>query len=409
MKFPFYIAFRYLFSPKKHSAINIISLICAIGVCIGTMALVCILSVYNGFQDLIGGTFSQLDPDLRISKVEGKTFGQDEKGIKEVKQLPFVAQHAFVLEENAVVKCGDRQTWVTIKGVNDNYRTMFSTDQFVKEGRFLLSNGDTEFGLLGLTTAIKLNASLYVPKPLEIYAPKREGNIQVSNPENAFNQEDVYLAGIYSVEQEETDGRYMMVSLHEAQRLFGYEKSTCSAFELKVKPGTDIGKAKAAISQQLGSSFKVEDKKEQHKEFYRMLKVEKWISFLILAFILLIAILNVTGSLSMLIIEKKNDIGTLRNLGATNSTISNIFLLEGWMVTAIGALIGTIVGLLLCLAQQKWGFISLGGGDDSGLFLTNAYPVKIEVGDVLATLTTVLLLGLFVAWIPTRMLRNTKN
>ncbi len=404
MKFPFYIAFRYLFSPKKHSAINIISLICAIGIGIGALALVCVLSVYNGFQDLISGTFSQFDPDLRISKVEGKTFSNQNESLLKVKTLPCVEQDAFVLEENAVVKCGERQTWLTIKGVSDNYKQLIDFKPLLKDGRFLLSNGETPFGVLGLTLAVKLNASIYVPQPLEVYAPKHDANIDLSNPSTAFNQENVFLSGVYSVEQEEIDGRYLIVSLQEAQHLFGYTANDCTGLELKLKSGSNIEASKKAIKEILGQDYKVEDKKEQHQDFYRMLKVEKWISFLILTFILLIAVFNVTGSLSMLIIEKKNDINTLRNLGADSSTISRIFLIEGWMVTALGALTGALVGVALCLAQQQWGLLKLGGEEESGMFLTDSYPVVVQPTDILIVLVTVLAAGLLVAWLPTRHL-----
>lgn len=408
MKFPFYIAFRYLFSPKKHSAINIISLICAIGIGIGALALVCVLSVYNGFQDLISGTFSQFDPDLRISKVEGKTFDNRDAGLLKAKTLPCVEQAAYVLEENAVVKCGDRQTWLTVKGVGDNYKYLIDFKPLIKDGRFLLSNGDTPFGILGLTLAVKLNASLYVPNPLEVYAPKHDANIDLSDPSTAFNQENIFLSGIYSVEQEEIDGRYLIVSLKEAQHLFGYTGNDCTGLELKLKAGADIQTAKKELSTLIGDDFKIEDKREQHQDFYRMLKVEKWISFLILTFILLIAVFNVTGSLSMLIIEKKNDINTLRNLGADSTTISRIFLLEGWMVTAMGAITGTLIGVMLCLAQQQWGLLRLGSEEDSGMFLTDAYPVVVQATDIVAVLATVLLAGLVVAWLPTRHLANQK-
>lgn len=408
MKFPFYIALRYLFSPKKHSAINIISLICAIGIGIGALALVCVLSVYNGFQDLIGGTFSQFDPDLRISRVEGKFFDIKDDQILRVKALPCVEQAACVLEENAVVKCGDRQTWLTIKGVSDNYKRLIDFGNLLKDGRFVLSNGDTPFGILGLTLAVKLNASLYVPNPLEVYAPKHAAAIDPSNPSNAFNQKNIFLSGIYSVEQEEVDGRYLIVSLKEAQQLFGYKENEGTALELKLKPGENLKRTKQAIAELLGPKYKIEDRREQHQDFYRMLKVEKWISFLILTFILLIAVFNVTGSLSMLIIEKKNDINTLRNLGADKRTISRIFLLEGWLVTAIGAAIGTLAGVLLCAAQQQWGLLRLGSEEDNGIFLTDAYPVVVQATDIFAVLATVLFAGLLVAWLPSRHLASGK-
>ena len=312
------------------------------------------------------------------------------------------------MEENAVVKCGDRQTWLTIKGVSDNYKRLIDFGNLLKDGRFVLSNGDTPFGILGLTLAVKLNASLYVPNPLEVYAPKHAAAIDPSNPSNAFNQKNIFLSGIYSVEQEEVDGRYLIVSLKEAQQLFGYKENEGTALELKLKPGENLKRTKQAIAELLGPKYKIEDRREQHQDFYRMLKVEKWISFLILTFILLIAVFNVTGSLSMLIIEKKNDINTLRNLGADKRTISRIFLLEGWLVTAIGAAIGTFAGVLLCAAQQQWGLLRLGSEEDNGIFLTDAYPVVVQATDIFAVLATVLFAGLLVAWLPSRHLASGK-
>ncbi|MCQ2234590.1 MAG: FtsX-like permease family protein [Paludibacteraceae bacterium] len=404
MYFPLYIAKRYLFSKKKHSAINIISLICGIGVSIGTMALVCVLSVYNGFQDLIGGTFSQFDPDLRISKVKGKVFDTHETDF--LSTLDFVDCFTPSLEENAMIKYGESQTLLTIKGVGKDYSKLVHTDSIMRSGNFILSNERGEFGIVGISTAYRLDINIYQPQPITVFAPIHDKNIEISHPENAFNESDIYLTGIYSLEQDEIDGKYIFTSIDAARKMFGYANDECTSIELKLKDKNKLNQVQKIIKEKLGDDFLVENREEQHQDFFRMLKIEKWITFLILTFILFIAVFNVTGSLSMLIIEKKNDINTLKSLGASTKQIKQIFLLEGWLVSAIGAMAGTIIGLLLCFAQQHWHIIKLAGtGDDTSL-LTDHYPVSVIPTDLLAIVCTVWILGVVVAWIPTSIIKK---
>ena len=391
--------------------INIVSAVCAVGVCLGTLALVCILSVYNGFQDLIGGTFSHLDPEIKITLATGKLFDATATEIGQAKQLACVAAATDVIEENAMAAKGDRQTPVTIKGTDTQYDQVVITDSLMQAGagRFLVGKqGGVEWAVAGLTLAAKLDAGIQVPAPVTIFAPQHDARISLSNPEAAFNQADVYLSGIYCLNQAETDGKYLFTSIEKARRLFGFDSTACTAIELRLQPGIDIAKAEQQIKETVGGSYTVQNKKEQHSDFYHMLMIEKWLTFLILAFILAIAVLNVIGSLSMLIIEKENDIATLRSMGADSLLIRNIFLIEGWLVTATGAAAGIVAGILICLGQQSFGWLKIGSSGDA-IYLTNIYPVQLQAGDVAAVLFTVLLLGLVVAWIPTRYLNNKNH
>ena len=406
MNLSLYIASRYLFSKKKNSAINIVSMICAAGVCVGTMALVCVLSVYNGFQNLIGGTFNAFDPDLKIALVQGKTFSGNSPEIQKAKKMPCISAYTEVMEDNALLKYDEKQVTVTLKGVEDSYKEMMRADTLMHEGQFVLQRESKTYIVPGWALAMKLGASIYVPKTFSIYAPRHDAKVNLANPESAFSQEDIVMAGIYSVGQEETDMRYVFVPIGLARELYGYSKDFCTSIELKVAAGTEIESAKQQIKAVVGNQYTVKDQREQHEDFYKMLKIEKWITFLILTFILLIAVFNVIGSLTMLILEKEGDINTLSSLGATNKQIRQIFMAEGWLISATGAAAGTFLGLLLCFLQIEFGLIRLG---EDGEFMVNAYPVAVEFTDIIAILFTVLLLGLLIAWYPTRYIKTDFN
>ncbi|MCK9155766.1 MAG: ABC transporter permease [Paludibacteraceae bacterium] len=407
MKLASYIAFRYLFSKKKHNVINIISMICVAGICVATIALVCTLSVYNGFQQLITGLYNSFDPDLRITLVEGKNFDANLPQIEKLEKLPYVDVLAESLEENAMIRNKGKQTTITVKGVTSDYARLIRTDSVVTSGRFLLKDGENDFAVIGAASATLIEAGVFFVNPVSLYAPKYGAKVNIANPENAFNERNVYISGVYSVNQQEIDNKFAFVPIDFARELFGYGE-VISTIELKLKTGTDVGKAKEEVASILGPTFRVQDKHEQHHEFYRMLKIEKWITFLILFFILLIAVVNVVGSLTMLIIEKKNDIRTLLSLGANNKMVRNIFLLEGWLVSVFGAILGVVIGLILCLVQEHFGILKLNNGGEGNAFIVDAYPVLIQWNDVMIILVTVLLVGFLVAWYPTRYLEKLK-
>ncbi len=407
MKLQLFIALRYLFSKKTHNIINLISTICAGGVCIATIALVCTLSVYNGFQQLISGIFNVFDPDLKISLVDGKTFSPETSELQTVKTLNFIEHYCPVLEDNALIRNKERQTSTTIKGVAPNYVLMISSDSIMMEGEFVLEQEGTAYAVIGGALADQIESSSQFIRPISLYAPIHNSNVNLANPEKSFHIQHYYLSGIYATGQIEVDSKYTFLPLVSAQELFGYDDDVTS-IELKLKKGTDVKKAEKEIADLVGERFNVQNKEEQHEDFYKMMKVEKWITFLILIFILLIAVFNVIGSLTMLIIEKEKDIITLHNLGATEKMIQQIFLLEGWLISIVGAVAGLIIGVTLCLLQQYFGFIKLSDSANENAFIVNAYPVQVEMPDILLILATILLIGLLVAWFPTRYI-NSKN
>ncbi len=398
MNFPFYIARRYLFSKKSHNAINVISLVSVCGVMVATVALVCALSVYNGFGDLVSTLFSHFDPELKITPRYGKVFDPADERIQRIRQLPAIELASEVLEENALVKYRERQVvGVVVKGVDDNFPRLVEIDSVLIDGRFALAEDVVNYATLGIGLASSLGINAGFVSPLELYAPKRDERVNLANPAASFRVEYAYIGGVYRINEQAYDENYMIVPLDLARSLFHYEKEI-SALELKLKPGTDTAAAEREIQSIAGADYLVQNRFEQQEASFRMMQVEKWVTFLILCFILAIALFNIVGSLSMLMIEKKNDVRTLRNMGASEAQIRHIFLLEGWMISAFGGLIGIAIGVILCILQQEYGLIAL--GDTAGAFIVDAYPVRVVATDVLAVLLTVLGIGFLAAWYP---------
>ena len=384
MNFPFYIARRYLFSKKSHNAINIISMVSVCGVVVATMALVCALSVLNGFVGLVSSMLGNFDPEL--------------------KELPEVALFCEVLQDNAQVRYRDRQITATVKGVDDTFGRLTRIDSILvdsREGSFVLSDEVANYANLGVGTAFSLGVRPNYADPLEIYAPKRNEKVNLANPVASLNLEYAFVGGVYATNQQMYDENFVLLPLPMVRSLFDYEKEV-SAIELSLVPGADINSVKSRIKSLLGDDFSVKDRYEQQEASFRMMQGEKWMIFLILCFILILALFNVIGSLSMLMIEKKEDVRTLRNMGADDRLIRRIFLFEGWMISGLGALIGIVIGLALCLLQQELGIIKL--GQAAGSFIIDAYPVRVEAGDILIVFITVLSIGFLAAWYPVHYL-----
>ena len=399
--FPLYIAKRYLFSKKSHSAINIISGISAAGVCVGTVALICVLSVFNGFESLITNMFSAFDPDLKITLVHGKTFETNNPVFGEIRKMKSIAYFTEVVEENALLRFKEKQMPATIKGVDGNFKQMTRIDSILYDGEFKLFDGAFQRAVPGVGVASILGLGVHFIDPLYIYAPKRTAKINLLRPENSFNQKGTFLSGIFSVKQLQYDDHFVLVSIALARDLFEYDTNTVSAVELKLANGVDKAKTQANLQEKLGSRFIVKNRYEQQESFFKIMKIEKWITYLILCFILLIASFNIIGSLSMLIIDKKSDIETLRNLGANKLLIKNIFLFEGWMISLVGAILGITIGTFLCLLQEYFGFLKLGTG-----YLVDAYPVVTNLSDTLLVLFTVLAMGFIAAYYPVKYIKN---
>ncbi len=403
MNLPFYIARRYLFSKKKHNAINIISGISVCGVALATLALVCTLSVFNGFQDMVAGFFTAFDPELKITIREGKVFEPQGAAFQEVRSLPEIGVWTETLEENAMVQYKDRQAMAIIKGVEDNFEELTSIDSLLYgAGEFILHDSIVDYGVLGVELISELGTGLQFVDPLQVYAPKRNVRVNMANPSASFNRDYLFSPGVvFVVNQQKYDARYILTSLSFARNLFNYDTEV-SAVELKLKPGADVTAVQRKIARILGDEFVVLDRYEQQADVFRIMEIEKFISYLFLTFILAIACSNVIGSLSMLILDKREDVETLRNLGADDRLIARIFLFEGRLISLFGALSGIVLGLLLCYIQQRFGIISLGGGN--GSFIVDAYPVSVHVTDVVLIFITVITVGFLSVWYPVHYL-----
>lgn len=402
MNFPFYIARRYLFSKKSHNAINVISTISVCGVALATLALVCTLSVFNGFQDLVETFFTAFDPQLKITTVRGKVFDGQDKRVLQLKKLPEVAVYSESLEDNVMVQYQGRQAMAVIKGVEDNFDQLTPIDSILfGRGDLLLHDEVVDYAIPGIQLLSTLGSGIRFLDPLEIYAPRRGAKVNMANPSTGFVTGNLFSSGlVFAVNQEKYDASYILTSMDFARKLFQYTTEV-SAVNLKLKDGVDTDAVKKHIQQLLGDDFRVQDRYEQQADTFRIMEIEKLISYLFLTFILMIACFNVIGSLSMLIIDKRDDVVTLRNLGASDKQIVRIFLFEGRMISLFGALAGVILGLLLCWLQQEYGLISLG---DSGSFVVDAYPVSVHASDVIIVFVTVLLVGFLSVWYPVRFL-----
>jgi lipoprotein-releasing system permease protein len=393
---PLHIARRYLFSKKKHNAINIVSLISVLGVATAVAALVCVLSVYNGFQDLLSKMYSNFDPPLKIRVVEGKTFFTNTKAFQAIRKDPEVSVFCEVLEDNALVQYKEAQTSATIKGVSSNFNKLTDIDKLLYSGKFILRDTNFSYATIGVGLAGILGTGGSFIDPITINAPKRIGNINLANPAASFTTTQILLSGVFGINQPDYDNSLVLVPIDFARKLFEYTDEVTSV-EIRLKEGARPEKVRSRFSKLLGDQFSVQTILEQKADFYRINRIEKWMTFLILSFILIIALFNVIGSLSMLILEKKEDSVTLRQLGANQKTVRRIFLLEGWLIAISGAVLGILIGVFLCFLQQQFGLLKLGGG---GNYIIDAYPVKLLFKDVLLIFTTVLIVSIPTAWWP---------
>lgn len=402
---PSFIARRYFFSKKSQRVINIISLISVIGVTIGTAALIIVLSVFNGFEDLIKQLYNSFDADLRITVNEGKSFSIDEVQYNELKKNQNISFVNQVVEENVLVKYRDKQYTATLKGVSNDFVKATGIDTMITEGQLKLESGDTNFAVVGGAIAYNLQMSMGdMYTQLEIYAPRRLAT-SFTNPEEAFNKRYLTASGIFAIQQE-FDAKYILVPLRFANEIFEYD-NRLTAVEIIAKPNVDIDKLQDDVQKVVGNKFDVKNRYQQHELIYRIMKSEKWAVFLILTFILIIAAFNVISSLTMLVIDKKKDIALLQSLGAEISLLRKIFMLNGFYITLSGTIVGLFIGFIVCLLQQKFGLIQLSG---SGSFVIDAYPVKMLIADFVYVFASVAIIGLFAAWYPShRLIKNEIN
>ena len=401
MLFPFYIARRYLFSKKKANAINVISIISVTGVAVATMALVIVLSVFNGFHDLVASFFTNFDPQLKVVPVEGKTAPADDPILTKIRHLPQVDVATECVEDQALAMYRDKQAMVVVKGVDDNFDQLTHIKEILYgDGEYSLHAANLQYGILGIRLANTLGTSADFGDYLRIYAPQREGQFDVMSPEEGFVVDSLLSPGVvFAVNQSKYDRNYIVTSVTFARLLFGQD-GMLSSLELRLKDGSDLDAVKSEMRKIAGTKYKVLDRFEQQADTFKIMQIEKVMAYIFLTFILIVACFNIIGSLSMLIIDKKKDVETLRSLGADDRQVKRIFLFEGRMISALGALLGIGLGLLLCWLQQSYGLVKM--GERSGSFVVNAYPVSVHYDDVLFIFLTVMAVGWIAVWYPVR-------
>lgn len=373
-----------------------------LGVAVATMALIVTMSVFNGFHDLVATLFTSFDPQVQITPAKGKSMPIDDEKLLKVKKLEAVEVATEVVTEKALAAYKGKQAMVTVMGVEDNFNKLTNINSILYgDGDFTLQAANLEFGILGIRLADALGASAHYSDYLQLYAPQREGQlIDLEDPSEAFVVDSVLSPGvIFSVQQAKYDKSHIITSIDFARNLFGMQ-NMMSALDLRLKPGSDIDAVKKEIKQTLGEGYVIKDRYEQQAETFNIMEIEKLLAYVFLSFILIVASFNIIGSLSMLMIDKKEDTETLRKLGAKDKQIAKIFLYEGRMIACIGAIIGLLVGLLLCWLQQTFGLVAL--GQSEGTFIVNAYPVSVHPSDILIVFITVVVVSWIATWYPVR-------
>ncbi len=397
------IAWRYLFSKKGHNAINIVSGVSAAAVAVVAAAMVCVMSVMNGFGVMVEHLFSQFDPDLRIVAVEGKSFCLSDSAAAQLSRLPSVQRLSPIIEETALVRFEDKQMPVRLQGVDTLFSRLTHIDSIITDGKYMVYDGAFERAVLGQGLAWQLGIGAHFVHPMHVYAPKRTERVNMLRPDRSFNRETCFIAGTFAVQQTQYDDQLMLVSIDFTRRLLQYAPNEMTALLVQLAPEASVRQAKREIASVLGGDFQVLDRYEQQADFFRILRIEKFLTTLLLVFILLIASFNVTGALSMLIIDKRNDIRILSDLGADLPLIRRIFLLEGWLISALGATVGIVLGGVICSIQEHFGLLKLGSGTE---YVVAAYPVAVQLTDILWVGIIVLGLGAVAAYIPAKRIRT---
>ena len=406
MRFSLFIAKRYLVSKKSHNLINIISVISLVGITIGTMALISVLSVFNGFEDVINSIFKTVNADILITPDQGKTFKLSDFPFDKIKKVPGVVDIVEVVEEDALLKYGDKQYIAKIKGVSPNFKKLSAFDTLMIDGQFVLQEGSSNFAVAGSGVAWYLDIDIHnIRRLLSVYIPKR-GNASSFSMNSAFNNKVIHPTGVFSVQQD-FDDKYVFVPLRFARALLNYSDEVTS-LEVFTKKDADIKKIKKEIKKITGNNFTILDRDEQNITLLKVMKSEKLAVYLILVFIMILASFNMIGSVSILIVEKKKDIAILKSMGADKSSVIKIFFSEGILITLVGSLLGLFLGFIILYIQQTFGILKLGGGQ--GAFIIDAYPVKINWTDFIYIFLTVQVIGTVAAWYPVKyLLRNFED
>lgn len=407
MNLSFTIARRYLFSKKSHNAINVVSMVSVFGVAVAVAALICTLSVFNGFQQLLGSLYSKFDPQIKIKAVEGKSFMANTKAFKDIRYDENVDVYCETIEDNALLMYKDAQASAVVKGVPDNFRQLTRIDSLIYSGEFKLNESGFNYATLGIGLASQLGTGSSFVDPITIYVPRRTGQVNLANPAESFKTSNIPVSGTFGINQREYDNNYAIVPIEFARDLFEYKVGEVSAIEIKLNDGANTSSVIKSFRKMLGDGYTVQSVREQKADFYRINRIEKSMTYLILSFILIIALFNVIGSLSMLIIEKKKDAKTLSELGANNRLIRRIFLNEGRMIALSGTILGVLLGILLCYLQQHFGLIKMGGG--GGNYIIDSYPVQLRIKDIIIVSLTAIIVSLPATYWPVQLYFKKKG
>ncbi len=397
------IALRYLRSKKAHNAVNIISSISTCGVVVTTAALICVLSVFNGFKGLIMGRLAMLDPEIAISVSHGKAIADADSVVRVAQGVEGVAVAMPVIEDNALAIFADYQMPVRLRGVPDGYNRLNGLDSVIVDGDFKLHDQVSRYAVLGAGPAIKLHARPGFLRMVQLYAPQRQGRVNMANPMDAFRNDSVFVSGVFQMQQNGYDADLIYVPIELTRDIFDYT-TEATRVELKLNPGANADAVMQQLTAALGPAYTVQNRLMQEATAYRLVNVEKWVTFLLLAFIMIIATFNVISTLSLLIIEKDDSIRTLSNLGATDKQITQVFVTEGWLIALFGAVAGVAVGLVLCLCQQQFGWLKMQG--DESLLVVRAYPVQVELTDVLVVFVLTAFIGLLTSVVTSLTMRR---
>lgn len=397
------VAWRYLVSKKTHNAVNIISIISVLGVMVTTAALVCVLSVFNGFRGMIMGRLAMLDPEIAVTYTMGKTMPSGDSVISAVRAVPGVMSAMPVVEDQALAIFADYQMPVRLKGVPDSYAQLNNMRDLIVDGEFLLHDAVSPYAVLGVGPALSLHARPGYLRMMQLYAPQRQGRVNLANPMGSFRTDSVFVSGVFQLQQNNYDADLIYVPLDMARKLFDYP-TEATQIEVKLAPGADEESVMRSIKDSLGESYTVKNRLMQQAMAYKMVNVEKWMGFLLLAFILVIATFNVISTLTLLIIEKDRSIATFLSMGASGSQVTRIFVTEGWLISLVGAVSGIMLGLVLCLCQQQFGWLTL--NVDPASVVVNAYPVEVIWSDIIIVFLLVAAVGLFTSLVTSLTMRR---
>jgi lipoprotein-releasing system permease protein len=394
------IAWRYLFAQKQFNAIHIITTISSIAVGVVTAAMICVLSVMNGFGVMIEQLFSQFDPDIRITAKVGKSFHISQTTKDQITALPEVDLISESIEETALIYFEEKQTPVQLMGVDSTFDELTCIHNIITDGKYEVHDGAFDRAVLGQALAWKVGIGAHFVRGIQVYTPKRNSKVNMLRPDANFNQETCFISGTFAVNQQKYDEQVMLVDIDFTRRLLEYDSTEVSAILLSTHGSTK--QVKRNLKTILGDGYNIYDRYEQQADFFRILRIEKLLTAILLLFILLMATFNSIGALSILIIDKKEDIRTLSQLGASEKLIKYIFITEGWLINVIGAIGGLILGIGICLIQQHFGLLKLGNGTE---YIISSYPVAVQVLDILLVSVMVLLLSLISAYIPAKKIK----